>query len=266
MHEGAVLAAGETVDQFAMGYWLIALSVGISVLGGVVGLACVVHGARSAGFRLVWLVSAAVSLGGVGVWLATSVAMLGLRVPGSATRYDPGRLIAAMVMSIITVLAALLIIGRTLRLPLLLSGGLVLGLGIGLTHYLGIGSIDIQGSVDVTVWPAVVSAAIAVITATAALWSFQALHFPLARIATVLLFGIGVAATYNTALAALHFDIDRSAKVPGGVELFDFVFPMFVVGLLALTVPISAVLIAPDRREFRTTVAEPRGPKPQPAH
>ncbi|WP_330228428.1 hypothetical protein OHA40_20015 [Nocardia sp. NBC_00508] len=268
MREVALLAAGggaqTSVDQFALGYWLVVLSVGISVLGAVVGLACIVHGARSVQFRLVWVVSAAISLGGVGAWLATSVAMLGLRVPGSTLRYDSGRLVAALVVSIVTVVAALLIIGRKPRLALLLPGGLVLGLGIALTHYLGIGSIAIQGSVEVTIWLAAVSTVIGVITATATLWSFQAARFPLARAATVLLFGVGVAATYYTALAALHFDVNRSAKIPEGVELFDFVFPMFVIGLLALTVPISAVLIAPDRREFATP-PKPRRPKVEPA-
>ncbi|MFI9410640.1 MHYT domain-containing protein [Nocardia gamkensis] len=264
MREVAVLAAGgASVDQFALGYWMIALSLGISVLGAVVGLACIVHGARSVQFRLVWLVSAAISLGGVGAWLATSVAMLGLKVPGSAMRYDPGRLISALVVSIAAVFAALLIIGRTPRLTLLLPGGLVLGLGIGVTHYLGIGSLEIQGSVGVTTWLAAVSAVIGVITATATLWLFQTMRFPLARAATVLLFGVGVSATYYTALAALHFDVDRTAKVPGGVELFDFVFPMFVIGLLALTVPISAVLIAPDRRELAGP-PKVRRPKLQP--
>ncbi|MEU1992888.1 MHYT domain-containing protein [Nocardia gamkensis] len=264
MREVAVLAAGgASVDQFALGYWMIALSLGISVLGAVVGLACIVHGARSVQFRLVWLISAAISLGGVGAWLATSVAMLGLKVPGSAMRYDPGRLISALVVSIAAVFAALLIIGRTPRLTLLLPGGLVLGLGIGVTHYLGIGSLEIQGSVGVTTWLAAVSAVIGVITATATLWLFQTMRFPLARAATVLLFGVGVSATYYTALAALHFDVDRTAKVPGGVELFDFVFPMFVIGLLALTVPISAVLIAPDRRELAGP-PKVRRPKLQP--
>jgi NO-binding membrane sensor protein with MHYT domain len=264
MREVAVLAAGgASVDQFALGYWMIALSLGISVLGAVVGLACIVHGARSVQFRLVWLVSAAISLGGVGAWLSTSVAMLGLKVPGSAMRYDPGRLISALVVCIAAIFAALLIIGRTPRPTLLLPGGLVLGLGIGVTHYLGIGSLEIQGSVGVTTWLAAVSVVIGVITATATLWLFQTMRFPLARAATVLLFGVGVSATYYTALAALHFDVDRTAKVPGGVELFDFVFPMFVIGLLALTVPISAVLIAPDRRELAGP-PKARRPKLQP--
>lgn len=266
MREVALLGAGHAtaVDQFTMGYWVIGLSVGISVLGAVVGLACIVHGARSARFRMVWLASAAVSIGGVGIWLATSIAMLGLAVPGSAVRYDPGNLIAAMVVASVMVLAALVAIGRTLRLPLLLAGGLVMGLGIGLTHYLGIESVQVQGSVEIALWLSIASTVIGVVTATATLWSFQALRFPSARIATVLLFGIGVACTYYTALGALHFDVDRSMPVPNGMELFDFVFPSFVIGLLALAVPISAVLIAPDRREIMA-MEKPRRTEFEPA-
>ncbi|MGQ4616616.1 MHYT domain-containing protein [Nocardia sp. R7R-8] len=266
MREVAVLAAdgATSVDQFALGYWLVALSLGISVLGAVVGLACIVHGARSVQFRVVWLVSAAISLGGVGAWLATSVAMLGLRVPGSAMRYDPGRLVAALVVAIVSVFAALLIAGRTPRLALLLPAGLVLGLGVGVTHYLGIGSLEIQGSVSVTPWLAAVSTVIGVISATTTLWLLQTMRSAPVRAATVLLFGVGVAATYYTAVAALHFDVDRAAKVPGGVQLFDFVFPMFVTGLLALTVPISAVLIAPHRRELAAP-PKTRRPKLEPA-
>ncbi|MGQ4598315.1 MHYT domain-containing protein [Nocardia sp. R6R-6] len=268
MREVATLAAGDgaraSVDQFALGYWLAGLTLGIALLGAVVGLACLLHSARSVQFRLVWIVSAAISLGGIGSWLAISVAALGLRVPGSAIRFDSGRLIAALAVSIVTVLAALLIIGRTPRLILLLPGGLVLGLGYSLSNYLGIGSIKIQGSVQVTSWLAVVSTAIGVITATATLWLFQSVRLPLARAATVLLFSVGVVATYYTALAALHFEVNRSAKVPQGMELFDFVFPMFVIGLLSLTVPISAVLIAPDRREFAAPPKQ-RRPKLEPA-
>ncbi|WP_028477630.1 MHYT domain-containing protein [Nocardia sp. CNY236] len=271
MHEFAVLAAGEdaeiSVDQFALGYWLIPLSLGISVLGATIGLACIMHSMRSVQFRLVWLASAALSLGGVGAWLSTSVAMLGLKVSGSSLRYDSTKLSTALVVAIATVFVAVLIIGRRPRPPLLAAGGLVLGLGIGTMHYLGVGSIAIQGSVDVTFWLVAVSAALGVSTATGILWSFQAMRFPLARVVTVVLFAVGMAATYYTALAALDFDVDPSARMPSGTKLFDFVFPMFVIGLLALTAPISAVLVAPDRREVEPVSAnQPHQPNLEPAY
>ncbi|MFR9753011.1 MHYT domain-containing protein [Nocardia sp. 004] len=268
MHEVTMLASGTgtgtTVDQFALGYWLVPLSLGISVLGATIGLACIRHGARSVKFRLVWLATAAMSLGGVGAWLATAVAMLGLKVPGSVMYYDSGKLTAALAVAIVTVFAALLVVGRTPQLPLLLSGGLILGLGLGLTNYLGIGSIMIQGSVEVSVWLVIVSVAIGVLTAMATLWLFYMGSFPLAQAAAALLFGIGVTATYYTALAALHFDVIPGSGVPEGTKLFDFVFPMFIIGLLSLAVPISAVLIAPDRRA-ETALPVPHQPTLEPA-
>jgi NO-binding membrane sensor protein with MHYT domain len=251
MHEVRLLAgqSGAAVDQFSMGYGVAALSFGVSVLGAVVGVACILHGARSARFRLVWVASAAVSLGGVGVWLASSVTLLGLDVSGSAVRFDGGRQIAAMVTAFVATFAALVIIGRRLQLKRLIPGGLVMGLGIGLTLYLGIGSIRIQGSVEFSPVLASLALVIAVVTGGATLWSIQALNFPIVRAATIVLFGVGVAATYYAGIAALELDVDTAGTAPDGLALFDFVFPMFVIGSLALTVPITAVLVAPDRRE-----------------
>ncbi|GAA5043506.1 MHYT domain-containing protein [Nocardia callitridis] len=264
MREYELSAAGQTsVDQFAMGYWVIGLSVGISILGAVVGLACLVHAGRSARFRLIWLASAAVSIGGIGIWLSTSLAMLGLAIPGSPVRYAPLNLVLAMLASPLVTFAALLLVGRTFRPPFLLAGGLVMGLGIGLTHFLGVEAVHVQGAVRVSVWLAIAATVIGVVTAVATLWSFHTQRSVLARAITVVLFGLGVAATFYTALAGLQFDVDRAAKAPTGIELFDFVFPTFVLGSMALAVPISAVLIAPDRREIaalegtRATKMEP---------
>src|SRR5690606_17091157 len=144
-----LLAAGADADMewFAMGYWLIGLSLGVSALGALVGLACVVHGRRSARFRPVWLGAAAISIGGVGIWLATAVPLLGVAVPGSVLRYDAATLGVSLAVIVIAVFAGLVIVGRELRLPRLLTGGLVMGLGGGLMQYLQLSSVDVQGSV-----------------------------------------------------------------------------------------------------------------------
>ncbi|MEV6134985.1 hypothetical protein AB0L63_02715 [Nocardia sp. NPDC051990] len=252
MHDVRLFAAangGAAVDQFSMGYWVAGLSLGVSVLGAVVGLACVLHAARSSRFRLVWVTSAAVAIGGVGAWLSTSVALLGLDISGTAARFDGGRMIAAMVTSFVAVFVALIIIGRRPQLARLFPGGLVMGFGISLTLYLELGSLRIQGSVEISPWLTAVAVAVALITGVGTLWSFQALHGLLARAATVLLFAVGIAGMYYAGIAALDLTVDTTAKAPDGLTLFEFVFPMFVIGLLALAVPISAVLIAPDRRE-----------------
>jgi NO-binding membrane sensor protein with MHYT domain len=249
-----------------MGYWIAALSLGISVLGAVVGVACILHGARSSRFRLVWLASGAVAVGGVGIWLATSVVLLGVHIPGSDVRFEAGSLISSMIAAFVAVFAALVIIGRTMHLPRLIPGGVVMGLGTGLSLYLGIGSIRVQGSVEISPLLATVSVVVAIITATATLWSIQSFHFPMARAATTLLFGIGVAAVYYAGIAAIELTIDPDAKPPSGLPLFDFVFPMFVIGSLAMTVPITAVLVAPDRRDTAAIIATRRRAELEAAH
>ncbi|WP_280233483.1 MHYT domain-containing protein [Nocardia cyriacigeorgica] len=246
------------VDRFAMGFWLIGLSLGVSALGALVGLACVVHGRRSARFRPVWLAAAAVSIGGVGIWLATAVLLLGVAVPGTVLRYDAATLGVSVAVAVIAVFAGLVIAGRELRLPRLLTGGLVMGLGAGLMLYLELAAADVQGSVELTIWLLAVAAVIAVVVAGACLWLFQSRQVLAARVGTIVLFALGVAGMYHTGVAALRFSVDDAAEAPGGMQLFDFVFPMFVLGSLALALPITAVLVAPDRRELAAVDPAPR--------
>ncbi|WP_370010696.1 hypothetical protein [Nocardia cyriacigeorgica] len=262
-----LLAAEANADMewFAMGYWLIGLSLGVSALGALVGLACVVHGRRSARFRPVWLAAAAISIGGVGIWLATAVPLLGVAVPGTVLRYDAATLGVSLAVIVIAVFGGLVIVGRELRLPRLVTGGLVMGLGAGLMQYLQLSSVDVQGSVELTVWLLVVSTVIAVIVATGCPWVFQSMQVLAARIGTIVLFAAGVAGVYYTGVAALGFSLDDAAESPGGMQLFDFVFPMFVLGSLALALPITAVLVAPDRRELAAVDPTPR-PVLEPAH
>ncbi|UGT64453.1 MHYT domain-containing protein [Nocardia asteroides] len=259
MGEPQLLASGGTeVELFVLGPWIAGLSVAISVLGALVGFACIVHSVRSARFRLVWLTAAAVSIGGIGIWLATSVTLLGLDVSSTVLRYDLAYQIAALIVAFAAVLIGLLLLGRSFRLPLLLAGGLVMGLGTATTLYLSLGSISVQGKVDISPWPAALAAVVAVLVCGGALWSFQSLRGWPARAATTLLFGLGIAGVYYLGLSALEFEVDPTATAPDGMELFDFVFPMFVVGMLSLTIPISAVLIAPDRRALAATAPVPR--------
>src|SRR5690606_32391323 len=180
-------------------------------------------------------------------------------------RYDAATLGVSLAVIVIAVFAGLVIAGRELRLPRLLTGGLVIGLGGGLMLYLQLSSVDVQGSVELTVWLLVVATLIAVLLAIAGLWVFQSRQVLAARIATIVVFAVGVAAVYYTGVAALGFSIDDAAESPAGMQLFDFVFPMFVLGSLALALPITAVLVAPDRRELASVDPTPR-PVREPAH
>ncbi|WP_416563644.1 MHYT domain-containing protein [Nocardia testacea] len=254
-----VLAAEtvETADLFTMGYWLTLLTFGVSAVGMFVGLACAVNGRRSVRFRPVWVAAAAVSIGGIGVWLASTVSMLGISIPGRILRYDISDLTLSLVFAVGAVFLGLLLAGREFEVKRMANAAAGLGLGFGIMLWLQLTSIDIQGSVSLNVGLFVVAIVVVVTASSLCVFLFQRFRFPAARIGSIAMFGAGVAAVYFTGVAALEFRFDPDAEPAQGMELFGYAFPMFVIGLLALAVPITAVLVAPERPDIMPHVTKP---------
>ena len=248
-HFTEVIAASATADTdlFTMGYWLIALTVSISVVGMFVGLACAVNGRRSVRFRPIWVAAAAVSIGGVGIWLASTVSLLGVSIPGRTIRYDGSQLTVSLLFAVAAVFVCLLIAGREFQPKRMAVAAVSLSVGTGVMLWLQLTSVDIEGSVQLTYWLFLLATLLAVAAAALCLWLFQRFRFPAARVGSVLLFAAGVAAFSFTGVSGLEFRLQPNASAPEGTELFGYVFPMFVLGLLALSVPITAVLVAPER-------------------
>ncbi|MET8798335.1 MHYT domain-containing protein [Nocardia sp. NPDC004568] len=262
-----VLAAEtvETADLFTMGYWLTLLTFGVSAVGMFVGLACAVNGRRSVRFRPVWVAAAAVSIGGIGVWLASTVSMLGISIPGRILRYDISDLTLSLVFAVGAVFLGLLLAGREFEVKRMVNAAAGLGLGFGIMLWLQLTSIDIQGSVSLNIGLFVVAIVVVVTASSLCVFLFQRFRFPAARFGSIAMFGAGVAAVYFTGVAALEFRFDPDAEPAQGMELFGYAFPMFVIGLLALAVPITAVLVAPERpddtsRAAKSGASETSGP------
>ncbi|MFI5499461.1 MHYT domain-containing protein [Nocardia asteroides] len=254
-----VLAATD-VETFGRGFGIAWLALALSVLGALVSFACVRHAKYSLRFRLVWLTMAAVSLGGVGIWLADAVALLAIRVPDSVIRLNAALGASALAVAVVGVLAGLLIAGREPQLPRLVVGGLTMGLSVGLSIYLTLDALEVQGGVDESLGLIGLAILLSIAVCTAMLWAFQVVRSIPLRIAGSLLFALGAAGVYFFAITALEFTIDPGSRTPSGLPLFDMVFPMFVIGALGLTVPITAVLVAPDRREAAQRSEAPRRP------
>ncbi|MHC9292388.1 MHYT domain-containing protein [Mycobacterium sp. LTG2003] len=237
------------VHHFDMGLWLLFLAYIVSVTGSVVGLACTRCGAAAATERdrLRWLLMAAIAIGGVGIWLMHFIAMLGFAIPNSVVRYHLGWTVASAVLAIAAVFAGLVTIGRTFDLRRLLAGGVITGLAVALMHYTGMWAMQIQGSIAYDKFLVALSFLIAVVAATAALWFTLVLKSSVLRFAAGLVMGVAVVGMHYTGMAAVRVTVDRTVPVPGGPEAFSFLFPVFVIGLLALVVPITAVMLASDR-------------------
>ncbi|WP_194831809.1 MHYT domain-containing protein [Nocardia sp. XZ_19_369] len=238
------------MTYFSMGYWIIGLSVAVSVVGALVGFSCIQHSTRSvtSKFRVVWQASAAISIGGVGVWLPVFVSMLGVTVPGSLVRYDVWSVASGAVISVLAVWAALAIMGRTLNVARLIGAAAIMGGGFGLMHFLALDSMHIQGSTTMAPLLFAGAVAIAVAVSAATLWFTQPRRPLSLLIGAAVVFAAGITGMHYTDLLGLEVDLATTSATPPGEDLFGFFVPAFVVGMLSLAVPISAILIAPDRR------------------
>lgn len=250
-----------TVELFTMGYWLTLLTALVSAVGMFVGLACAVNGRRSVRFRPIWIAAAAVSIGGVGVWLASTVSLLGVSIPGTVLRYDITALTFSLVFAVAAVFAGLLLAGREFDVKRMGSAAGAIGLGFGIMLWLQLSSADIQGSVSVSVWLYLIAVVIAVLASSLCVWLFQRFRFPAARVGSIAMFAAGVAVFYFTGIAGLEFHPDPEAQPAEGMELFGYAFPMLVIGLLSLAVPITAVLVAPERGDVHPTAARDKTEK-----
>jgi NO-binding membrane sensor protein with MHYT domain len=232
-----------------MGLWLLFLAYIVSVTGSVVGLACTrLSGATSdERTRVRWLAMASIAIGGVAIWLMHFIAMLGFAIPNSTVRYNLGWTVASAVLSISAVFVGLVTIGRTVEWRRLIAGGVITGLAVALMHYTGMWAVQIQGDISYNKGLVALSIVIAVVAATAALWFTLVLESPVLRFVAGLVMGVAVVGMHYTGMAAVRVSVDHGAPVPGGPEVFSFLFPVFVIGLLALAVPITAVMLASDR-------------------
>jgi NO-binding membrane sensor protein with MHYT domain len=237
------------VHHFDMGLWLLFLAYIVSVTGSVVGLACTRLSAAAPDerARLRWLAMASIAIGGVAIWLMHFIAMLGFAIPNTAVRYNLGWTVASAVLSISAVFIGLITVGRTVDLRRLIAGGVITGLAVAMMHYTGMWAVQTQGTISYHKGLVALSILIAVVAATAALWFTLVLESPMLRFAAGLVMGVAVVGMHYTGMAAVRVTVDHTAPMPGGPEVFSFLFPVFVIGLLALAVPITAVMLASDR-------------------
>ncbi|RDI66662.1 NO-binding membrane sensor protein with MHYT domain [Nocardia pseudobrasiliensis] len=232
-----------------MGLWVLVLSLGVSLAGALVGLACIRQSMLSvtAKFRLVWLTAAAVSIGAVGTWLAVYVNMLGIGVAQGDIRYDVWRVAVAAVLAVVSVLGGLLVAGRSPAPPRLAAGSAVMGLGLGLMHVLGMTAIHVQGAITLNPFAALGATVLAVAAAAVVLITMGRPRALLLLAGAALVFAILVCALHYLGLTGVRVRIDPAMRQPAGDDLFTLFVPVFVLGTLSLAVPITAVLVAPDR-------------------
>ena len=209
-------------------------------------------------YRRLWIGIGGAAMG-TGIWAMHFVGMIAFSLPCSSA-YDltitaismiPGGLASTMAIALIS--------RRTLSQRQLLSGGLLLGSGIGTMHYVGMAAYRMDGMIRYDVTLFILSIVVALILATLALWikfriSASRLHGNnLALLLSAGVMGLAVSGMHYTAMAAAYFVRGDSAVISSATLAPNFIATIVLAVTSAI---IAATLIAtylskPDSFSFR---------------
>jgi NO-binding membrane sensor protein with MHYT domain len=163
-------------------------------------------------------VTAGVALGGIGVWSMHFVGMVALKL-NVASSYGLVESAASLAAVVACTSAALIIVSKAPESVMrILGGGLLLGLGVVVMHYLGMYGMKIGGYITWDMTMVAVSVLIAVVAATAALWLAFNTRSLGSRVAASAIMAVAVCAMHYTGMGAAEFICttpDRFATVQG---------------------------------------------------
>ncbi|MDG4822701.1 MHYT domain-containing protein [Asanoa sp. WMMD1127] len=255
------------VHHFTHGWLNPGFAYAVSVIGALIGLYCTARARslREGAARVKWLTIATVAIGGAGIWLAQFTAMLGFDVVNSPVRYSPGLTAASLALSLGATGVGLFLVGyREPSTAQILRAGGITAAGLLGMHYTAMAAIDVAGEIVYQPQLVALSALIAVVAATGALWGSVTVdgRLPIA-IASGLL-AAGVCGMHYIAMAAVgvRLDLTGLASVEG-VRPLGLIVAVALVSAVTMTVMATVALQAMTTEEFggegpaTVTAAEP---------
>jgi len=252
-----------TVHNFSYGLLNPLLGYAVSCLGAFLGLRCITRARAYTGFaRGRWLCLAAVAVGATGIWTMHFIAMLGYTIPGQQILYNVPLTIASMLIAIAVVGVGLFIVGfGNGGLRPLVTGGVIVGIGVAAMHYMGMAAMSMPGSMSYNVPLVVLSVLIAIVAGTAALWIGTWVRGAAATVGAALVMGVAVTGMHYTGMAALQVDggpmpsiavrAVSGATVVSGATAATFLIPVLLVISLATFLLTLAISVSPSEEEVR---------------
>jgi NO-binding membrane sensor protein with MHYT domain len=167
-----------TIDHFSYGWVNPVLAYVMSVAGCLLGIMLATKARRRTGRHRVRLLAyATITFGGIGIWLAQTIALLGVSVEPAVVRYAPATLALSLAVALVDVGTGLFLICRgPLSARTLIPGGVVIGLGATATSFTVM--VSLRATADLSYDPVRfgVTAGLCVLLAPCALWSLAALR------------------------------------------------------------------------------------------
>ena len=244
---------------------LVTLSIAISIITSSASLSVAGRIAPATGWlRLAWVATAGITMGG-GIWAMHFIAMLAFNLPVTIGYDVPMTLTSLGLAMLVTSAAFAVVCTREIRFGSLVTGGVIMGLGIAGMHYLGMAAI--VASVTTIYRPGLVllSMLIAIIASISALWLAVRASGFLWRLAACVVMGLAVSSMHYVGMAAICFA--ASPQAPGSRhDIFnnETLATLVAVGTaIALLLAFSAAMIdhrfAQRQREITASKAETAG-------
>ncbi len=185
---------------------LVAISFALAFIGSFIAL-MVTRRIRKEDGSINWVTAliAGVALGGIGVWSMHFMGMVALNL-NVASSYGILETVVSLVAAIACTSLSLIIVSkRPEDIFRIVGAGLLLGAGVVAMHYLGMYGMKIGGYIIWDMKTVAISAAIAVVAATAALWLAFNTRKLGARMGAALLMACAVCAMHYTGMSAAEF-------------------------------------------------------------
>ena len=194
-------------------WFLVLLSFLISVFGSFTGLQ-LTNGMKSSqsGPSALWIIAAAVSLGGGAIWTMHFIGMLAYQVPMDVG-YTPGLTFLSLILPVVAVgIGVYIAVSGKLSLVRLLGAGLFAGLAVASMHYIGMKAMVMPGTMVYDPILVGVSIAIAIVAATVALWLAVNLKGTMQMLGSAIVMAIAVCGMHYTGMAAMTMVHDHTAE------------------------------------------------------
>jgi signal transduction histidine kinase len=245
---------------------LVVLSIAIVSLASYAALSVAgrIRATDSRDKRRIWLLAGSLTMGG-GVWAMHFIAMLALKLP-IAISYDVKITILSTVPAVLSSGVMLEMISRQKISKLILLASVLMGLGIGAMHYIGMAAmLGIPRRLVMLFEPrlAALSVLTAVVLSGVALWidfiverNPKKRHTLWAKIGAALVMGFAVSGMHYSGMAATYFFAENGAPV-GAQSVLNTSALVFWVSFTSVLIASLAIFITiVDRRIQQATLEE----------
>lgn len=226
--------------------WFVILSYAVSVFGSFTSLELagrVIEEAHKMK-RLLWIMAAAIALGGGGIWSMHFIAMLAFKLP-IAVNYDVTMTVASLVAAIIVTGVGLFIVtGKDLSISRLCAAGIFVGLGVCAMHYIGMEAMQMAATLEYDPLIFALSVVVAVVVATVGLLLMVTMRQGIQRLISAFVIAFAVSGMHYTAMFGTTC---KPTFSPGQSDIAVAISPNMMAGSIAaatMTILVLSLLLS----------------------